>query len=108
MKLKIDNPWRWRVVIKNQDNGRLTIKNGADSEIRMSNVHSECYAETCVIHNPTDHHMREWPLHWYADGGFFVRYCHHLSLHPDPDTVEWTKSQGLSLEHGCDGCCRTP
>lgn len=62
----------------------------------------------CVIHNPSDHHMRHWQLHWRSDRGIFERICAHGVGHPDPDQYPYwdathQDSQGV---HGCDGCCR--
>lgn len=61
----------------------------------------------CVIHNPTLHHMRLWPLHWRDDRGIFERICEHGTGHPDPDQLDYWKSIGKEAEsiHGCCGCC---
>src|SRR6056297_1336700 len=67
----------------------------------------------CPIHNPSDHHMKNWPLHWRQDRGIFERLCEHGVGHPDPDSLAYIRSinsgddLGLSL-HGCDGCCHKP
>jgi hypothetical protein len=71
----------------------------------LDNVHppDACAADrACVIHNPTDHHMREWPLIWREDRGFFERRCAHGIGHPDPDHLEFRPEDSV---HGCDGCC---
>lgn len=77
---------------------------------RLTNVHdkSECKGN-CPIHNPSDHHMKEWPLHWRDDRGFFERICEHGVGHPDPDDVVYhlSRSNDISV-HGCDGCCKPP
>lgn len=61
----------------------------------------------CVIHNPTDHHMRYWRLHWRGDRGIFERICSHGIGHPDPDQYPYWRSVGQEAQgvHGCDGCC---
>jgi hypothetical protein len=66
----------------------------------LRNVHSEerCAGEVCVMHNPSDHHMRDWPYNWRDDRGLMERICPHGVGHPDPDV------RG-DLTHGCDGCC---
>lgn len=80
---------------------------------KLGGVHFEedCEGETCVIHKPTDHHMREWSLHWRNDREIFERICEHGIGHPDPDqfefwaammTPEAAEAEGI---HGCDGCC---
>lgn len=66
-----------------------------------------CEGRTCVIHNPTDHHMREWHLHWRWDRGIFERICKHGVGHPDPDQFDYWREtyQEWQAVHGCDGCC---
>ena len=74
----------------------------------LDNVHdeSQCNGRNCAIHNPSDHHMKDWPLHWREDRRFFERICEHGVGHPDPDEIEYHKSQGRDISvHGCDGCC---
>jgi hypothetical protein len=83
----------------------------------------------CVIHSPSEHHMREWPLNWRSDTRVMERVCPHGVGHPDPDHMTYVRSltpehlcpdqqrpydtarlciyphlesQGI---HGCDGCC---
>lgn len=99
-------------------------------------VHSgtKCEGRVCVIHAPTDHRMRSWPLHWRADRGLFERLCPHGAGHPDPDQQTYWREQAergeirdevlddefgfvenirdpdehinAMMVHGCDGCCR--
>lgn len=66
----------------------------------LENVHSvrSCTGPPCVIHSPSDHHMRDWPLYWRNDASKFERICPHGIGHPDPDDL----GPGV---HGCDGCC---
>ncbi len=70
----------------------------------LSNVHlpEKCAGSACVVHNPSNHHMRDWPLNWRDDRGMMERICPHGVGHPDPDSQ---RSDGV---HGCcnDGCCR--
>ena len=77
----------------------------------LANVHQpdKCAGETCMVHNPSDHHMREWPLHWRDDRGLMERTCEHGVGHPDPDSLAWHVRNGRKWQgaHGCDGCCRT-
>lgn len=83
--------------------------------IQLRNVHDwrQCqpedgfYKRTCVIHRPTPHRMRLWPLTWRDDRGIFERHCKHGIGHPDPDQIPYWESVGRSTEaiHGCDGCC---
>jgi len=81
---------------------------------KMSNLHEyvdECDMFGCVIHNPTDHSMRDFALNWRNDRGLMERICSHGVGHPDPDHMNWyertheedaTWAEGV---HGCDGCC---
>lgn len=73
--------------------------------------------DQCVVHNPSDHHMRSWPLEWRADRGLFERVCRHpwepwTSVgHPDPDDIAFKRATMgdefayYEAVHGCDGCC---
>lgn len=80
-------------------------------EVILENVHpqSKCEGRACVLHNPSDHHMRDWPTLLRTDWGipFMERTCPHGIGHPDPDDLAWHKSQGRESlgVHGCDGCC---
>ena len=78
---------------------------------RLTNIHSpeQCKGSYCPIHNPSDHHMKDWPLHWREDRGFFERICKHGVGHPDPDDVVYHDKHGVDIGvHGCDGCCLPP
>lgn len=61
----------------------------------------------CVLHNPTDHHMREWTLIFRPDKQFLAeRICEHGVGHPDPDSLARYLKNGQDhmAIHGCDGC----
>lgn len=79
------------------------------TDVVLGNVHSKrkCLGETCVIHNPSNHHMRSWPLIWRDDRGIFERLCGHGIGHPDPDQHGYWRVLDIEHEgiHGCDGCC---
>lgn len=71
---------------------------------------AECVGEYCCIHNPSDHHMRGWPLNWREDINVMERLCPHGVGHPDPDDFAHKERIGrpeLGV-HGCDGCCKVP
>ncbi|QDH91785.1 hypothetical protein SEA_PHRAPPUCCINO_110 [Mycobacterium phage Phrappuccino] len=97
----------------------------------LTNVHDpdKCSGSWCVVHNPSDHHMRGWEVVWRNDRGLFERVCPHGIGHPDPDQfAHWEKAAAtwrppVSYDviddphppgnpylgkgvHGCDGCCR--
>lgn len=65
---------------------------------------------SCCIHNPSDHHMKDWPTNWRSDLGIMERICEHGIGHPDPDDLAYKKkilgdkADHLGV-HGCDGCC---
>lgn len=76
----------------------------------LHNVHSAtaCAGEHCVIHNPSDHHMVEWPMVWREDRDLMERICEHGVGHPDPDDLAYHDLMGHSWVdgvHGCDRCC---
>jgi hypothetical protein len=78
---------------------------------------AECVLKYCVIHNPSDHHMKEWDINIRLDryGALAERLCPHGIGHPDPDSLayistlvpEEAREDTLYYEgiHGCDGCC---
>jgi len=68
------------------------------------NLHTPtmCAGEFCTIHNPSDHHMRDWPQFWRNDRHMMERMRPHEQGHPDPDEINPDKV------HGCDGCCVPP
>lgn len=76
----------------------------------LENVHpsSRCAGEWCVLHNPSDHHMRDWPTLWRADRRLMERTCSHGVGHPDPDDLAFHRRHDRDWQgvHGCDGCCR--
>ncbi len=71
---------------------------------------SACTGRPCVIHNPSNHHMRDWKLNWREDKGVMERICPHGIGHPDPDCADYQESVGRGYIniHGCDGCCSAP
>jgi hypothetical protein len=79
----------------------------------LGNVHPAhaCRLDHCCIHNPSDHHMRDWPRVWRSDRQMMERTCVHGIGHPDPDHMAYalTKPGRVgeyeSGVHGCDGCC---
>jgi hypothetical protein len=78
--------------------------------MKLINVHdkSKCTGTVCVIHNPTNHHMRSWKQIWRNDRGIFERICSHGVGHPDPDQFpRWEETNRMyEAVHGCDRCCQ--
>ncbi|HEV2353927.1 MAG TPA: hypothetical protein VGR89_06780 [Puia sp.] len=67
----------------------------------------------CAIHDPSDHHMKDWDYLWRGDRHLMERLCPHGIGHPDPDHLAWVHSNSPALAktqgiHGCDGCCFPP
>lgn len=95
-----------------------------------------CEGTFCPFHNPSDHHMKDWPITVrYDKYGLTERLCVHGVGHPDVDSVAWLSHlrENGTLErleildppppelandpdfnpndvfttHGCDLCCFT-
>jgi len=70
-----------------------------------------CAGHHCPFHNPSDHHMKDWPKSIRASG-MTERHCEHGVGHPDPDALAFFAAQGHVSDifgiHGCDGCCHPP
>lgn len=75
----------------------------------LGGVHppEQCAPHPCVLHNPTNHHMRDWPTLWRGDTRIMERTCPHGIGHPDPDDLAHHRRTGRTTTgvHGCDGCC---
>lgn len=78
----------------------------------LRNVHSHlrCAGRPCVIHAPSEHHMRDMPLVWENAERSFYRVCEHGIQHPDPDDLRFklnlpSGDDGWGV-HRCDECCR--
>lgn len=85
---------------------------GPDGSI-FENVHPQeaCEGRACCIHAPSNHSMRDFPLHYRNDRGLMERICPHGIGHPDPDDLAYKEmvmpGSGYAWgSHGCDGCCR--
>jgi 8-oxo-dGTP diphosphatase len=74
-----------------------------------SHAPEKCTGQSCVIHNPSDHHMKDWPM-IMRDSTLIERQCPHGIGHPDPDSLAHFVKTGheyLAI-HGCDNCCIPP
>lgn len=94
----------------------------------------QCEGGICTFHNPSNHHMKDWPITVRYDRyGLAERKCSHGCGHPDPDSVTWLKElydsgvffrmgvldvpdpkyaekpdfdpYSIFTLHGCDFCC---
>ena len=63
----------------------------------------KCAGQYCVIHNMSDHSMRNFPQQFRYDRYLMERICPHGIGHPDPDDPK--ASDRYESSHGCDGCC---
>lgn len=85
---------------------RFTTGVGQNIVVHARNAGCE---ERCVIHNPSDHVMKDFPTNWRADRGLMERICPHGVGHPDPDDLAFKKTVDPDAKHwgvhGCDGCC---
>jgi len=81
----------------------------------LHNVHpqiEECSQNGCVIHAPSEHHLRHMPTSFRYDRQMMERICEHGIGHPDPDYLSFIeRTQGIEAAktesiHGCDGCCQ--
>lgn len=84
-------------------------------EVLLVNVHPREVCEVggfpCVLHSPSDHHMRDWPTLWRADKRLMERICPcHGIGHPDPDDLAFHSRNGRGHlgVHGCvlPPCCQ--
>lgn len=81
--------------------------------VLVTHPEGTCRGEHCCIHNPSDHRLKDAPLHWRTDRGMMERICEHGIGHPDPDDLSHKRSimsrqafRSRAYEsHGCDGCC---
>lgn len=85
---------------------------GTGQVVKVHNK-DDCVGEFCCIHNPSDHHMKNWPTHWRQDRGMMERICKCGVGHPDPDDLafkkdmaeKWGREDYDTGVHGCCGCC---
>ncbi|QIG58202.1 hypothetical protein SEA_SKOG_50 [Gordonia phage Skog] len=72
----------------------------------LDGVHDpEVCTPPCVLHSPSDHHMRGMRLLWRQDRKMFERICEHGIGHPDPDQMAFWESIGRAEVEGVHGCC---
>lgn len=72
-------------------------------QLFLTHGSAECKGRHCCVHNPSEHHMRDWYQFYRTDTGVMERVCSHGVGHPDPDQP-WPKDDPRWV-HGCDGCC---
>lgn len=69
-----------------------------------------CTGRFCVIHRPSNHHMKTWDKYIRFDKYALIeRICpKHRVGHPDPDSLAYFKRHGAEIlgVHACCGCCQ--
>lgn len=85
-----------------KESGMERYKLIGSERVLLVHPKTKCAGHHCCIHNPSDHHMKDWPQNWREDRGIMERICPHGIGHPDPDDPCKDKI------HGCDGCCTPP
>lgn len=73
---------------------------------------AKCAGQPCVIHNPSDHPLKDAPIYFRVDRLYHAeRACPHLIMHPDPDSVAHLMTRDPSFvvlfAHECckERCC---
>ncbi len=80
----------------------------SENQVIVTHSPDKCKGHYCCIHNPSEHHMREWTMLWRDDTKVMERLCPtHGVGHPDPDEVAYNVRAGKAHKnvHGCCGCC---
>ena len=81
---------------------------GTNQRILVHNK-KDCEGGYCCIHNPSNHHMKDWPTNWRNDRKLMERIDIFGVGHPDPDDLSYKETIGLDIEtesiHGCNGLC---
>lgn len=62
---------------------------------------SKCAGQWCAVHNPSDHHMKDFPQHFRLDRGIMERTCPHGVGHPDPDDRTQDRTHGCCEQRCC-------
>lgn len=84
----------------------------ADGTMLQTHPADRCEGGYCVIHNPSDHPLKDAPLHWDDTLRRTDRVCKHDQHHPDPDHLAHVLNEHGLFEwivhryHDCDGCCK--
>lgn len=102
--------------------GALDLVSTPSQGVVQTHGEAVCAGSTCVIHNPSAHHMRYWEIRFErAEWYLAYRKCpKHSMEHPDPDSLaflqeELVRQKVMDQEdveylgiHTCCGCCRRP
>jgi hypothetical protein len=90
---------------------RSDLVSQTDGTVLRTHPAGRCSGDHCVIHNPSEHPLKDAPIHWDDSLHRTDRVCGHGQHHPDPDHLAHVmKTRGLLVwilhrYHDCDGCC---
>lgn len=80
-----------------------------DGRVLSTHGRKVCLLDHCVIHNPSDHPLKEAPLYWSVESHLMFRICEHEKPHPDPDAMEYHTLLALMgtapMYDGWHPCC---
>jgi len=88
-----------------------TYLTGTGQKLWVHKANEDCFKYGCVIHSPSNHAMKDFPINWREDRNLMERICPHGIGHPDPDDLNFKYRKYGKIEmkyeaiHGCDGCC---
>lgn len=70
----------------------------SDSDQIVRGIHPVRWCSgVCVVHRPSNHFMREFPLAFDLESKCFYRTCSHGEVHQDPDErTYWTRMMELT------------
>jgi hypothetical protein len=83
----------------------IEFSSPAPGVIQHTHAAHVCSGRPCPIHNPSDHHMRDWPLEHIGkrlgqQGSRTLllseRLCGHGVGHPDPDSLTYVISHSTT------------
>lgn len=63
-------------------------------ESRFWHHRTHCRGRYCAVHNPSNHHMKDWPQQFEPKLYEMYRICPHGHKHHDPDHIDYMVSSG--------------
>lgn len=78
-----------------------------DGSVLQTHDAGACQGRHCSLHNPSDHPLKDMPLHWDSSRRVMMRICPCGVYHPDPDhlTFVMMHSVVLAILHTIHDCC---
>ncbi len=89
------------------DSGQRDIIVMYDGPVLETHGASQCAGSNCCIHNPSEHPLRDAPMHWIRELNLMMRICPHGHPHPDPDSMQFLQLFYFDGWHPCcsNRCC---